>query len=85
MFFVISLQKFFAKIFYSECGSGSRSQLNVCPDPKHLKKISFLAEGFENTKIFAKTWAQTKIFTKILQKPKLFVKTIPGTKFFTQM
>jgi hypothetical protein len=32
--------------------------------------MSFLAEGFENTKIFAKTFAKTKIFAKA----KIFTK-----------
>jgi hypothetical protein len=50
------------------------------PDPQHrivrIRKISFLAEGFENTKIFAKTFAKTKIFTKmnIFAKAKIFEK-----------
>jgi hypothetical protein len=49
---------------------GSRSQLNEYPETlvdvtiNHLKKLRFLAVGFENTKKFAKTWAKTNILTK---------------------
>jgi hypothetical protein len=34
----------------------------------------FLAEGFKNTKIFAKTWAKTKIVVKTFGKLKTFMK-----------
>jgi hypothetical protein len=65
--------KVFAKIFHSECGSGSH--LNVYPDPniggcnlqfsrKPSREQTFFAKTFAKKKICAKTFANTKIFAK---------------------
>jgi hypothetical protein len=43
----------------------------------------FLAEGFENTKIFAKTWAKQEVSRKNSQKRTL-LKTISETKIFRE-
>jgi hypothetical protein len=60
---------------------------------KIIWKISFLAVGFQNTKIKAKTWAKRKTFTKTKTfreklnfscKQKLFAKTFSGTKIFAK-
>jgi hypothetical protein len=35
-----------------------------------------LSEGFENTKIIAKTWAKTKMFAKTFAKTKFFLQKL---------
>jgi hypothetical protein len=58
--------KVFPKIVHSQCGSGSRSQMNVYPDPKrlwmlpknHLKKCCFWRKASRNKNI-RKKWTKT--------------------------
>jgi hypothetical protein len=74
--FAKGFAKVFAKISHSECRSGSRSYLNVYPDPNtsgiHLK---FSRKPSREQKFFAKTFAQTKIFAKTFAKTNIFAKS----------
>jgi hypothetical protein len=59
--------KVFWKIFYSECGFGFRSHLNVYPDPNHFWKIFAKTTNFRENENFRENFRETK-FREISRK-----------------
>jgi hypothetical protein len=68
-----------------ERGSGSRSHLNVYPDPNTGGcYLIFSRKPSWEQKFFTKTVAKTKMFAKTFAKTKIFVKSFAKTKIRTK-